>query len=151
MSTDYTRQAPSNDAPADSTPPSSGAFTPAHCVPVFPVGQPTPGLARPSCLVCPAVPAIRLSGGCTGMPVMKVRLRRHVPRQRSGHVPLTEGSAPHNPDYSRQHVGIIQPGADGSATTSGLVSSPGPSIACPLPNKPNRNQNPTIEDPPQED
>ena len=29
--------------------PSSGAFTPAHCAPVFPVGQPTPGLARPSC------------------------------------------------------------------------------------------------------
>ena len=104
-------------------PPSSGAFTPAHCVPVFPVGQPTPGLARPSCLVCPAVPAIRLPGGCTGTPVMKVRLRRHLPRQRSGQVPLPVGSAPHNPDHSRQRVGIGQPGADGPAATSGLDSS----------------------------
>ena len=104
-------------------PPSSGAFTPAHCAPVFPAGQPTPGLARPSCLVCPAVPAICLPGGCTGTPVMKVRLRRHLPRQRSGQAPLPVGSAPHNPDHSRQHVGIIQPGADGSAATPGLVSS----------------------------
>ena len=104
-------------------PPSSGAFTPAHCAPVFPVGQPTPGLARPSCLVCPAVPAIRLPGGCTGTPVMKVRLRRHLPRQRSGQAPLPVGSAPHNPDHSRQRVGISQPGADGSAATSGLDSS----------------------------
>ena len=102
--------------------PSLEAFSPAHCVPVFPAGQPTPGLARPSCLVCPAVPAIRLPGGCTGTPGMKVRLRRYVPRQRSGQVPLPEGSAPHNPDRSRQHVGIIQPGADGTATPS-LVSS----------------------------
>ena len=110
-------------------PPSSGAFTPAHCAPVFPVGQPTPGLARSSCLVCPAVPAIRLSVGCTGTPVIKVRLRRYLPRQRSGHVPLPVGSAPHNPDHSRQRVGISQTGADGSAATSGLDSSHGPSIA----------------------
>ena len=114
-------------------PPSSGAFTPAHCVPVFPAGQPTPGLARPSCLVCPAVPAIRLPGGCTGTPVMKVRLRRYLPRQRSGQVPLPVGSAPHNPDHSRQRVGISQPGADGPATTPGLDSSHGPSIAYPSP------------------
>ena len=111
------------------------AFTPAHCVPVSRAGQPTPGLARPSCLVCPAVPAIRPPGGCTGTPVLKDRLRRHVPRQRSGQVPLPEGSATHNPDHSRQRVGIGQTGADGSAATSGLDSSHGPSIACPLPIK----------------
>ena len=133
MSTDYTRQAPSNDAPADSTLPITGRVYPGPLRAGFPVGQPTPGLARPSCLVYPAVPAIRLSGGCTGTPVPKDRLRRHLPRQRSGQVPLTVGSAPHNPDHSRQHVGIIQPGADGSAATPGLVSSHGPSIACPLP------------------
>ena len=97
-------------------PPSSGAFTPAHCVPVFRVGQPTPGLARPSCPCLsrrPSHPSTRRMHRDAG----------YVPRQRSGQVPLTVGSAPHNPDRSRQHVGIIQPGADGSAATHGLVSS----------------------------
>ncbi len=150
-STDYARQAPSCDALPIQRSPSSDAFIPALCAPVSRVGQPTPGLARPSCLVCPAVPAIRLPGGCTGTPVLKVRLRRYLPRQRSGHVPLPVGSAPHNPDHSRQRVGISQTGADGSATTPGLVSSHGPSIACPLPNKQTRNTQLPIEDPPQED
>ncbi len=139
-------------------PPSSGAFIPALCAPVSRVGQPTPGLTRPSCLVCPAVPAIRLPGGCTRTPVMKVRLRRYLPRQRSGQVPLPVGSAPHNPDHSRQRVGIIQPGADGSAATHGLVSSPGPSIAyLPSTNKPetpksqSKMGHPPWAGPPQED
>ena len=57
----------------------------------------------------------------------------YVPRQRSGQVPLAEGSAPHNLDYSRQHVGISQTGADGPATTPGLDSSLEPSIAHTLP------------------
>ena len=57
----------------------------------------------------------------------------YLPRQRSGQVPLPEGSAPHNLDHSRQHVGIIQTGADGLATTPGLDSSHRPSIAYPLP------------------
>ena len=86
---------------------------------------------------------------------MKVRLRRHVPRQRSGQVPLPVGSAPHHPDHSRQRVGISQPGADGSAT-SGLDSSPGHSIACPSQtNKTetpqSKMEHPPLEDPPLED
>ena len=48
-STDYARQAPSCDALPIQRSPSSDAFIPALCAPVFPVGQPTPGLARPSC------------------------------------------------------------------------------------------------------
>ena len=100
------------------------AFTPAHCAPVFPVGQPTPGLARPSCPCLsrrPRHPSTRRMHRDAG----------YLPRQRSGQVPLPVGSAPHNPDRGRQRVGISQPGADGPATTPGLDSSHGPSIACP--------------------
>ena len=104
--------------------PSLEAFSPAHCVPVSRVGQPTPGLARPSCPCLsrrPCHPSLRPMHRDAG----------YVPRQRSGQVPLPVGSAPHNPDHSRQHVGTSQPGADGSASTPGLDSSPGPSVACP--------------------
>ena len=117
-------------------PPSSGAFTPAHCAPVFPVGQPTPGLARPSCPCLsrrPCHPSTRRMHRDAGSerPPQAASSTSAV-RSCAAH---ELGSAPHNPDRSRQRVGIIQPGADGSAATPGLVSSHGPSIACPLPNK----------------
>ena len=122
-------------------PPSSGAFTPAHCAPVFPVGQPTPGLARPSCPCLsrrPCHPSTRRMHRDAGYerPPQAASSTSAV-RSCAAH---ELGSAPHNPDHSRQRVGIIQPGADGSAATPGLVSSHGPSIACPLPNKSSKTQ-----------
>ena len=127
-------------------PPSSDAFTPAHCAPVFPVGQPTPGLARPSCPCLsrrPCHPSTRRMHRDAGSerPPQAASSTSAV-RSCAAH---DLGSAPHNPDRSRQRVGIIQPGADGSAQTPGLVSSHGPSIACPLPNKSTK-PHPTIED-----
>ena len=131
--------------------PLSGAFIPAHCVPVSRVGQPTPGLARPSCPCLsrrPCHPSLRpmhRDAGSESPP--QAASSTSAVRSCAAH---ELGSAPHNPDHSRQRVGIIQPGADGSAATPGLVSSHGPSIACPLPNKSSKTH-PTIEDPPQED
>ena len=127
--------------------PSSGAFIPAHCAPVFPVGQPTPGLARPSCPCLsrrPCHPSTRRMHRDAGSerPPQAASSTSAV-RSCAAH---ELGSAPHNPDHSRQRVGIIQPGADGSAATPGLVSSHGPSIACPLPNKSTK-PHPTTEYP----
>ena len=126
-------------------PSSSGAFTPAHCAPVFPVGQPTPGLARPSCPCLsrrPCHPSTRRMHRDAGSerPPQAASSTSAV-RSCAAH---ELGSAPHNPDHSRQHVGIIQPGADGSAQTPGLVSSHGPSIACPS-TKANRNPRTTTK------
>ena len=97
-------------------PPSSGAFIPAHCAPVSPVGQPTPGLARPSCPCLsrrPCHPSTRRMHRDAGSerPPQAASSTSAV-RSCAAH---ELGSAPHNPDHSRQRVGIIQPGADGSA------------------------------------
>ena len=126
--------------------PSSGAFTPAHCAPVSRVGQPTPGLARPSCPCLsrrPCHPSTRRMHRDAGSerPPQAASSTSAV-RSCAAH---ELGSAPHNPDHSRQHVGIVQPGADGSAQTPGLVSSHGPSIACPKPRQDNQNPTPTIK------
>ena len=123
-------------------PPSSGAFTPAHCAPVFPVGQPTPGLARPSCPCLsrrPCHPSTRRMHRDAGSerPPQAASSTSAV-RSCAAH---ELGSAPHNPDHSRQRVGIIQPGADGSAATPGLVSSP--DLPSPAPSQTNQTETKT--------